>query len=188
MWVLLWLGCTLLKLSVASKHSLPVFLCYHLLNSIFHHCSPRPSAEVAHRCTVLGASSTQPQGRVAWGVWLCLSQVLACRKAWRQCSGVGKHSLRCGKAGVGLGSLGLWQGPGWVAGGSQALRHTSATGSRWRAEQRRVGAWGLHLAWGQGEWQREALAIPMVIVVLGLMMVVAGSAERPSMGDLAVAL
>jgi hypothetical protein len=99
-------------------------------------------------------------------------------KPWDIAPGVLKHSLRCGTAGAGLGVLGPVTRPG--SSGSQAVGHPGTSERHGRAENR-VGAHGLNMAQVQGG-RGGACAGPMGIVV-GLMVAVARSTERPSTGD-----
>ena len=89
-----------------------------------------------------------------------------------------------------------WQSPGLCRGRghlthSKALGHPAATGCHGRAENR-VGDLGLDLGWGRGvkEGRTQAGSLgeesPWLVsgwLGLGLVVVVAGSTERPSIGD-----
>ena len=93
--------------------------------------------------------------------------------------GVRDHSLRLQTAGVASGPrLAGRLGPS----GSQALRHSGATGCYGRAEKR-VRAVGWIYLWTKGLRRRERVLGLSAGSWLGLMEAVAGSAERPSTGD-----
>lgn len=101
--------------------------------------------------------------------------------------GVGKHRYRSAGAG---GVPGPARRP--ELSGSQALGHLGTAGSYGRAENG-VGACGLDLARGQDGERGRALAGPSVTVLgltvvaglsLGLVVAMAGSTEKPSMGRL----
>jgi hypothetical protein len=84
---------------------------------------------------------------------------------------VEKHSLKCGKAGISvrfpkaLGYLGSW-----------TCRHP------WEFQKSREGSWGPG-AWGKGEILLVLLVIVLGLMAVALVVIVAGSTERISLGD-----
>lgn len=93
--------------------------------------------------------------------------------------GLGNHSLRCGTDGAGLGVPGPVNRLGLS--GSHALRHPGAAGScRMGGRLDRARGWGKG---GSADPTATVLCLTAAGLSLGLRVVMAGSAERPSAGD-----